>query len=261
MTSLRPRVSHARRGRRGARHHGRAAVAAMLLGRSDEPGGRTVVTVRLWDEQVAAAYRDSFAEFTREHPDIEVRVNVVAYSTYFDTLRTDVAGGGADDIFWLHNAYFAGYADSGRLMDIAETLGANASGVGALGGQPVHPQRHAVGGAAAHRRRHRAVLQRRPARGRGCGTARADRAALVTRRRRHAAATAGPADGRRRRTRPPAHRDSTPTGSASGATTRPTICRASTSTTSARPAGCSPSATGSRSTTRSRPRRSNTWCG
>jgi multiple sugar transport system substrate-binding protein len=40
-------------------------VAAMLLGRSDEPTGRTVVTVRLWDEQVAAAYRESFAEFTR----------------------------------------------------------------------------------------------------------------------------------------------------------------------------------------------------
>ena len=102
-------------------------VAAMLLGRSDEPTGRTVVTVRLWDEQVAAAYRESFAEFTREHPDIEVRVNVVAYSSYFDTLRTDVAGGGADDIFWLSNAYFSGYADSGRLMNIAETLGANAS--------------------------------------------------------------------------------------------------------------------------------------
>ena len=102
-------------------------VAAMLLVRPDEPAGRAVVTVRLWDEQVAAAYRESFSEFTREHPNIEVRVNVVAYSSYFDTLRTDVAGGGADDIFWLSNAYFSGYADSGRLMNIAETLGANAS--------------------------------------------------------------------------------------------------------------------------------------
>jgi multiple sugar transport system substrate-binding protein len=91
---------------------------ATLLGRSGEPAGRTVVTVRLWDEQVAAAYRESFAAFTREHPDIEVRVNVVAYSSYFDTLRTDVAGGGADDIFWLSNAYFSGYADSGRVMKI-----------------------------------------------------------------------------------------------------------------------------------------------
>ncbi|MDV3128344.1 sugar ABC transporter substrate-binding protein [Mycobacterium sp. 21AC1] len=102
-------------------------VAAMLLGRSGDSSGRTVVTVRLWDQQVAAAYRESFAEFSREHPDIEVRVNTVAYSSYFDTLRTDVAGGSADDIFWLSNAYFAGYADSGRLLDIGQTLGPEAA--------------------------------------------------------------------------------------------------------------------------------------
>jgi multiple sugar transport system substrate-binding protein len=95
---------------------------AVLLGRSTESDGRVVVTVRLWDDQVAAAYRESFAAFTRTHPDIEVRVNVVPYSSYFDTLRTDVAGGGADDVFWLSNAYFAGYADNGRLLDIGATL-------------------------------------------------------------------------------------------------------------------------------------------
>jgi len=94
------------------------------MDRSAEPrGGKTVVTVRLWDEQVASAYRQSFDAFTRAHPDIEVRTNVVAYSTYFDTLRTDVAGGSADDIFWLSNAYLAGFADSGRLMNIDKTLG------------------------------------------------------------------------------------------------------------------------------------------
>lgn len=102
-------------------------VGAVLLGHTSEPDGRTVVTVRLWDPQVAAAYRQSFAEFNREHPDIEVRVNTVAYSSYFDSLRTDVAGGSADDIFWLSNAYLAGYADNGRLLNIGQTLGANAS--------------------------------------------------------------------------------------------------------------------------------------
>ncbi|EUA30763.1 bacterial extracellular solute-binding family protein [Mycobacterium xenopi 3993] len=95
------------------------AATAVLLGRWFEPrGNKTVVTVRLWDDQVAEAYRQSFAAFTRSHPAIEVRVNLVAYSTYFETLRTDVAGGSADDIFWLSNAYLAGYADSGRLMKI-----------------------------------------------------------------------------------------------------------------------------------------------
>jgi multiple sugar transport system substrate-binding protein len=95
------------------------AGTAVLLDVSVRPrSGKTVVSVRIWDEQVAAAYRESLAAFSRLHPDIEVRTNVVAYSTYFDTLRTDVAGGSADDIFWLSNAYLAGYADSGRLMKI-----------------------------------------------------------------------------------------------------------------------------------------------
>jgi multiple sugar transport system substrate-binding protein len=102
-------------------------VAAVVLGRSTDSHGRTVVTVRLWDDQVAAAYRESFKEFSRLHPDIDVRVNVVAYASYFDALRTDAAGGSADDIFWLSNAYFAGYADSERLLDIAKVLGPNAS--------------------------------------------------------------------------------------------------------------------------------------
>ncbi len=95
-----------------------AATAALLDMSAAPRGTKTVVTVRLWDEQVAAAYRQSFAAFTRAHPDIEVHTDVVAYSTYFDTLRTDVAGDSADDIFWLSNAYLAGYADSGRLMHV-----------------------------------------------------------------------------------------------------------------------------------------------
>ena len=101
-------------------------VSAVTLGRETEPPGRTVVTVRLWDQQVAGAYRRSFDEFTRRHPGIEVRVNVVAFSTYFDTLRTDVAGGSADDIFWISNAYFAPYVDSGRLVDVTSSFGPQA---------------------------------------------------------------------------------------------------------------------------------------
>ncbi len=104
------------------------AAMAMLLDYSGEPhGGKIVVRVRLWGDQIAAAYRQSFEAFNRSHPDIEVRTNIVAFSTYFDTLRTDVAGGSADDIFWLSNAYLAAYADDGRLMDIGKTLGPGAA--------------------------------------------------------------------------------------------------------------------------------------
>jgi multiple sugar transport system substrate-binding protein len=102
--------------------------AAVVLDVTARPvAGKTIITVRLWDEQVAAAYRKSFAVFARTHPDIEVHTNVVSYSTYFTTLRTDVAGGSADDIFWVSNAYLAGYADSGRLVDIGKALGPKAA--------------------------------------------------------------------------------------------------------------------------------------
>ncbi len=97
-------------------------AGALALGRTTDPSGKTVVTVRLWDPQVALAYTESFAEFTRTHPGIELRTNVVPYANYFNTLRTDVAGGGADDVFWLNNANFAEYADNHRLMAV-EALG------------------------------------------------------------------------------------------------------------------------------------------
>jgi multiple sugar transport system substrate-binding protein len=102
-------------------------ATAVLMDWSGQPhGGKIVVTVRLWAEPIAAAYRQSFEAFNRAHPNIEVRTNMVAYSTYFNTLRTDVASGSADDIFWLSNAYLAAYADSGRLMDIGKALGPGA---------------------------------------------------------------------------------------------------------------------------------------
>ena len=104
------------------------AATALLLDYSGEPHrGKIVVQVRIWAEEIGPAYRQSFEAFTRAHPNIEVHTDLVAYSTYFDTLRTDVASGSADDIFWLSNAYLAAYADSGRLMNIGKTLGPGAA--------------------------------------------------------------------------------------------------------------------------------------
>jgi len=99
-----------------------AATAALLNYSADPHGNKIVVTVRLWAAPIAAAYEESFKAFNRAHPDIEVHTNMVAYSNYFQTLRTDVAGGSADDIFWMSNAYLAAYADNGRLMNISKAV-------------------------------------------------------------------------------------------------------------------------------------------
>ena len=190
--------------------------------------GRDVVTVRLWDEQVAAAYRESFAEFGREHPDIEVRVNVVPYKSYFDSLRTDVAGGGADDVFWLSNAYFAGYADNGRLLDIGERWGRTPPAPGRARWSPSSPAAVCCGGcrssptqASRSTSTPTSSMRRASTWPRWCGCAGRRATATPSGACWHASPWMRTETGQ-------THRTSTPVGSSSGATTRPTTFRAST---------------------------------
>ncbi|MGO3886160.1 MAG: extracellular solute-binding protein [Mycetocola sp.] len=93
---------------------------------TQNPDGTTTVTVRLWDESVAEAYQESFAAFEKANTDITVDVNVVPWSEYWTQLRTDVAAGSADDIFWVNSSTYAGYADSNNLLNIDEVLGSTA---------------------------------------------------------------------------------------------------------------------------------------
>jgi multiple sugar transport system substrate-binding protein len=96
-------------------------------GDASASGDKTTVTVRLWDDQVADAYEQSFAAFEAKNPDISVDVTVVPWADYWTKLRTDVAGKSADDIFWVNNSYYADYADNGNLLNIDKTFGADAS--------------------------------------------------------------------------------------------------------------------------------------
>lgn len=104
-----------------------AAATLLLSGCAAGSTERTTVTVRLWDSSVADAYDASFTAFEKANPDIRVRVDVVDWADYWTKLRTDVAADTAPDVFWLNNSYLAGYADSGSLLDVGKTLGADAS--------------------------------------------------------------------------------------------------------------------------------------
>ncbi|MEZ5088874.1 MAG: extracellular solute-binding protein [Micropruina sp.] len=68
-------------------------------------GPATTITVRLWDEQVQKAYDASFAEFTKQNPNITVKTVLVPWADYFTKLRNDVSGGNADDIFMMNGSY------------------------------------------------------------------------------------------------------------------------------------------------------------
>ncbi|SDM51627.1 multiple sugar transport system substrate-binding protein [Cryobacterium flavum] len=102
------------------------AVTALNFSSSESSSDATTVTVRLWDEQVAAAYEKSFSAFERDNPDIQVGVEIVPWDDYFEKLRTDVAGAGAPDVFWVDGGSYPAYADAGALLDITTALPADA---------------------------------------------------------------------------------------------------------------------------------------
>lgn len=81
-------------------------------------GAATTVTVRLWDEQVQKAYDASFAEFTKQNPNITVKTVLVPWANYWDKLRTDVGGDSADDIFMMTGAFLQPYVTAGSLLEI-----------------------------------------------------------------------------------------------------------------------------------------------
>lgn len=103
-----------------------ALGSGVLLAGAIAGSGKTIVTVRLWDDKVADAYKASFAAFHESNPDITIDVTVIPWSQYWTQLDNDVAAGRADDIFWVNNSYLTDLVDDGTLMDIDETLGSRA---------------------------------------------------------------------------------------------------------------------------------------
>jgi multiple sugar transport system substrate-binding protein len=108
-------------------------IAAFGASHSSRPGaaspvrhGDATVTVRLWDEAVAAGYEKSFATLERDNPTIDVDVEVVPYAEYSAALDADVAAGTAPDVYWLNSAAYADRAEAGDLLDVDEVLDASA---------------------------------------------------------------------------------------------------------------------------------------
>ena len=104
-----------------------AAVGiAVGVSSSARPAEQTV-TVRLWDDQVQPAYDQSLAEFEKKNPGIHVETVLVPWADYFTKLRTDIASGDADDVFWINAGNYEDYAANGDLVNITTTLGAGAA--------------------------------------------------------------------------------------------------------------------------------------
>lgn len=98
---------------------GIASILVLSGCATTKESGETV-TVRLWDENVAASYSKSFVEFTKESG-IKVNVNVIPWTDYWSQLRVDLASNTADDIFWVNGGNFEDYAAQNYLKPIEKS--------------------------------------------------------------------------------------------------------------------------------------------
>lgn len=105
------------------------ALAACSPGSSPDPdsdtGEQTTVTFRLWDDNAAEAYEESFAAFSENNPEITVDIELVPWGDYWTRLPQDIGSGTMADIFWTNTSNYGIYADEGHLIDITEAIGAD----------------------------------------------------------------------------------------------------------------------------------------
>ncbi|MER7247949.1 sugar ABC transporter substrate-binding protein [Kribbella sp. NPDC000426] len=85
-------------------------------------GGKVELVYRLWDEQQEIGYKAVFAEFTKENPDITVRMEVLPWDQYWTKLTTELASGKAPDVFWLTVDYFPDFAGKGVLAPLDDLI-------------------------------------------------------------------------------------------------------------------------------------------
>ena len=80
------------------------------------------VTVRIWDDTVQPAYRQSLDAFQEANPGTRVNVELVPWASYWDKLPADVAGGTLPDVLWVNSSNFGVYVDAGTFVDVGEAV-------------------------------------------------------------------------------------------------------------------------------------------
>jgi len=96
------------------------AVVVGLFVFSCFPATAKKLTLRyaLWDQNQRPAMEASIAEFMKNNPDIDVKVELYPWADYWTKLTTGLATGTAPDVFWGHLAWFPSMVTRGQLLDL-----------------------------------------------------------------------------------------------------------------------------------------------
>ncbi|SCG37753.1 ABC transporter substrate-binding protein [Micromonospora coxensis] len=84
--------------------------------------GPVTLTYAMWQQDQVAAFEKIFAEFTRQNPEISVKIQLTPFAQYFAKRQNEAANGTLPDVFWLNPYHFPLYASEGVIAPIDEKV-------------------------------------------------------------------------------------------------------------------------------------------
>jgi multiple sugar transport system substrate-binding protein len=98
------------------------ALAASLsaCGKTSDSGSGGNVTLNywLWDDNQTASYQACADAFHKANPTITVKLTQTAWAQYWQNLTTQLASGGAPDVWTDHASYYPQFVTSNQILDI-----------------------------------------------------------------------------------------------------------------------------------------------
>ncbi|MBT2215981.1 sugar ABC transporter substrate-binding protein [Virgibacillus dakarensis] len=100
-----------------------AVVAACSSdGEKASSDGKTTIKYGYWDKKQEDLMKNLVAEFNKDHPDINVKLELTPYDQYFTKLDAAATGGSLPDVFWMNGPNFVKYAANEMIEPIDENI-------------------------------------------------------------------------------------------------------------------------------------------
>ncbi len=109
---------------------GAALSAALVLSACSSGGGdaavssdtKASISYAVWDENQVPALKQNIADFNKEYPNIEVKIDVTPWSQYWTKLQTQASSDTLPDVFWMNGPKFQLYAANGQLEPLTPLI-------------------------------------------------------------------------------------------------------------------------------------------
>ena len=96
-------------------------------------GAPAKLTFAMWGDTTELKNQQKIVDaFTKLNPTITVKVTVADWTTYWDKLQTDLAGGNAPDVFLMDGPLYPDYQIRGQLLDLNPMIARDGFDTGAL---------------------------------------------------------------------------------------------------------------------------------